>query len=232
MSKNVYIGKGKLAGKGVYAARDFKKGELVVPYKLKELTQAEFNALPDGEWEWTHSFHGKIFLFPEPERYVNHDDNPNTVIDHEKGGDVALRDIKKDEAITIDDRLELQYELDTLLKAYEEASNSCDFDNVDPLIADDAQYWFTNGKYEGKQAIRQAFEDTWAHIKDEKYSISDVTWVAKNYWVSACSYTFTSDGMVDGKRQTHVGKGTNVLKRVNGNWRMVHEHLSSDEVLK
>lgn len=30
-SLNVTIGKGKLAGKGVYAARDFKKGEPHVP---------------------------------------------------------------------------------------------------------------------------------------------------------------------------------------------------------
>jgi SnoaL-like domain len=63
---DVVIGEGKLAGKGVYAARHFKKGDLVVPYNLKELTQAEFDALPAGEWEWTHSFWGRIHLFPEP----------------------------------------------------------------------------------------------------------------------------------------------------------------------
>jgi len=73
---NVTIGKGKLAGKGVYAARDLKKGEMVVPFNLKELSQEEFDVLPDGEWEWTHSFSGKIYHFPEPERYVNHSDTP------------------------------------------------------------------------------------------------------------------------------------------------------------
>jgi hypothetical protein len=57
---DVTIGTGKLAGKGVYAAREFKQGELVVPYRLRELSQDEFDALPEGEWEWTHSFHGKI----------------------------------------------------------------------------------------------------------------------------------------------------------------------------
>jgi ketosteroid isomerase-like protein len=225
---DVTIGKGKLAGKGVYAARDFKKGELVVPYNLKELSQAEFDALPDGEWEWTHSFHGKIYLFPEPERYINHNDNPNTYPDASRG-DVALRDIKKGEAITINDKLELQHELDTFLEAYEKATNSRDFNNVAPLIADDAIYWFTNGTYVGKDVIRKEFEETWDRIKDEKYTISDIKWIATNYWVSSCVYSFVSNGIVDGKPHTFSGLGTNVLKRIGGNWRMVHEHLSMDK---
>lgn len=222
----VIIGKGKLAGKGVYAARDFKKGELVVPYNLKELTQAEFDALPDGEWEWTHSFWGKIFLFPKPARYVNHDDNPSTFPDLERRGNYALRDIRKGEAITINDRIELQHELETFLEAYQKAANSCDFANVAPLIADDATFWFTNGAFEGKRAIQNAFEDTWASIKDEVYTMQDVQWVAQNYWVSVFTYTFKSDGIVNGKRQVYVGRGTNVLRRVAGSWRIVHEHLS------
>lgn len=219
------IGKGKLAGKGVYAARDFKKGEVVVPYRLRQLTQTAFDALPPGEWEWTHSFYGKIHLFPEPERYVNHDDNPSTYPDYQKGGDVALRDIAKGEAITINDRLELQYELDTFLQAYEAASNSRDFDAVSPLIADNATYWFTDGTHEGKAAIRKAFEATWARIQNEQYTLSNVQWVATNYWVAACTYTFISDGLVDGKHQTFTGRGTTVLARRSGNWRVVHEHL-------
>src|SRR5579872_1893379 len=119
--KDVIIGNGKLAGKGVYAARDFEEGELVVPYHLKKLTQAEFDALPAGEWQWTHSFWGEIYLFPKPGRYVNHDENPSTFPDLERRGDFALRPIKKGEAITINDRIELQSELDTFLEAYEKA---------------------------------------------------------------------------------------------------------------
>ena len=224
--KSVFIGQGKLADKGVYAARDFAKGELVVPYKLKELSQKEFDDLPEGESEWTRSFHGKIFLFPEPERYVNHDENPSTHPDHKQGGDVALRDIKKGEAITINDRVELQYELETFLKTYETASNSCNFDRVAPLVADDATYWFTNGTFKGQAAIRKAFEDTWARIKKEKYTITDIRWVAMSYWVSACTYSFVSDGIVSGERRVFNGCGTSVLKRIRGNWRVVHEHLS------
>ena len=224
--QNVTIGDGKLAGKGVYAARDFKKGEVVVKYHLKELSQAEFDALPDGEWQWTHSFNGKIYLFPEPERYVNHDDNPSTHIDHEQDGDVALRDIKEGEAITIDDCTELQYELDTYLQAFEKANNGRDFTEIQPLISVDAIFWFNGGVYEGKEEIGQAFEDIWHRIQEETYTISDVKWIAKNYWVSACVYSFKATGVTNSKKETYVGRGTNVLRRIGGNWRTVHEHLS------
>jgi ketosteroid isomerase-like protein len=221
---DVVIGEGKLAGKGVYASRDFKKDEMVVPLNLRELSQQEFNTLPEGEWEWTHSFSGRIYLFPVPERYVNHDDNPSTLPTPE--GDIALRDIKKGEAITINDKLELQRELDTFLRAYELATNTCDFNVVSPFIADDATFWFTNGRYEGKESVRRAFEDTWNTIKNETYAISNVHWVAKNYWVSVCTYDFESDGIVDGRRRIYRGKGTNALARIGGSWRIVHEHLS------
>lgn len=223
---DVIVGKGKLAGKGVYAARDFKKGELVVSYNLKELTQDEFNKLPMSEREWTHSFWGKIHLFPYPPRYVNHSENPSTYPDLDKMGNFALRPIKKGEAVTIDDTIELRNELNTFLGAYEKAANSCDFDNVSPLVANDAVFWFTDGTYEGKKAIKKAFEQTWVKIQDETYSISNVKWIVATYWNSVCSYIFKSEGVIDGKKKVFKGHGLNVLKRIDGNWRIVHEHLS------
>jgi len=223
---NVTIGKGKLAGKGVYAAKDFKKGELVVPYNLKELSQAEFDALPHSEWEWTHSFWGKIYLFPEPARYVNHDDNPSTFPDLDRLGNYALRTIKKGEAITIDDTIELQHELDTFLEAFEKAANSRDFKKVAPFIADHATFWFTDGEYSGKSDIVKAFEDAWTKIQNEIYTISDVQWINSNYWAASCTYRFKSNNKIEGKRQIYKGRGTSVLRRIDGSWRIVHKHLS------
>ncbi|WP_051271804.1 nuclear transport factor 2 family protein [Shimazuella kribbensis] len=219
---NVIIGKGKLAGKGVYAAKDFEKGELVVPYNLKELSQSEFDALSHSEREWTHSFWGKIYLFSEPARYVNHDDNPSTFPDLDRRGNYALRKIKKGEAITIDDTIELRHELDTFLEAYEIAVNSRDFSKIEPLIADYATFWFANDEYSGKSDIKKACEDIWSKIQNEAYIISNVQWIASNYWVSACTYRFKYSG----KRQVYEGHGTNVLRRIDGSWRIVHEHLS------
>jgi ketosteroid isomerase-like protein len=223
----VTIGHGKLAGKGIYAARDFAKGELVVPYNLTELSQAEFDALPMGEREWTHSFWGRIFLFPEPTRYVNNADEPTTFPDLERQGNYALRDIKAGEAITIDDSIELLHELETFVEAYEKAANSRDFDRVAPLVADDATFWFTNGTFEDKAAIRRAFEDTYETIIDEKYSITNVKWVVATYWNAVYTYRFRSEGLVNGQKQIYEGYGTNALKRLDGSWRIVHEHLSS-----
>lgn len=225
-TSNVTIGQGKLAGKGVYAARDFKKGELVVPYNLRALTQAEFDALPNGEWEWTHSFWGRIFLFPEPVRYVNSADDPSTYPDLERQGNYALRDIGTGEAITIDDRIELRHELETFLEAYGRAVSTKDFSNVAPFIADDASFWFTNRNFEGKGNIRNAIEEAWKRIQDVACTPLNVQWIATSYRVASCTYTFKADDTASCEHQVYRIKGTRVLARLNGSWRIVHEHQS------
>jgi len=99
---NVFIGIGNLAGKGAYANYDFKKGEVVIKYNLQPITKMEYDELPEREKEFTHSFKGQIFLYSEPERFVNHSEIPNTYSDHILKADIALRDIKKGELITCD----------------------------------------------------------------------------------------------------------------------------------
>ena len=96
------IGKGNLLGKGVFANRNFKKGEVVIKYQLKPLTSEEFQNLPKNEKMFTHKHWGKIYLYSEPERFVNHSDSPNTYQDLQKQCDIALRDIIKGEPITTD----------------------------------------------------------------------------------------------------------------------------------
>ena len=98
----VIIGKGNLDGKGIFADRDFKKGEVVVKYNLKSLTRQELDDLPESEKKFVHKHWDTIYLYSEPERYVNHSDNPNTYQDLKNKCDVALRDIKKGETITTD----------------------------------------------------------------------------------------------------------------------------------
>jgi ketosteroid isomerase-like protein len=131
------------------------------------------------------------------------------------------------DAIPLDVK-ERQHELQTFLVAYEKATNSQDFSRVAPFIADDATFWFTNGTFVGKDEIQEAFEDTWQHIQDETYTISDVDWVAINDLVAVCTYRFKSDGLVNSKRQIYEGHGTNVLKRLGDSWQIVHEHLSKE----
>jgi hypothetical protein len=99
---DIYIGRGTLASKGVYANRDFKKGEVVIYYNLQPITRDEYTTLPNSEKMFVHSHYGSLFLYSEPERYVNHSDSPNTRQDLHNHCDIALRDIQKGEQITTD----------------------------------------------------------------------------------------------------------------------------------
>lgn len=102
---DVVIKKSKIGqfDKGVFANRDFKKGEIVVRHNnLKPLTEEEYQNLPESEKQYTHKHWGVIYLYPSPARYVNHSSNPNTVQNLKERYDVATRDIKKGEEITTD----------------------------------------------------------------------------------------------------------------------------------
>lgn len=100
--KNVTIGIGNLAGKGVYAARQFQKGDVVIQYNLKPLNDSEFESLTKSEKDFVHTHWNQRYLYSEPERYVNHSTDPNTSQNLEKQCDIALRDIKEGEMVTTD----------------------------------------------------------------------------------------------------------------------------------
>jgi catechol 2,3-dioxygenase-like lactoylglutathione lyase family enzyme len=101
---DITIAKGPMSGKGVYAARDFKKGEVVIAYELMSLTFEELKALSPEDYAATHNINGQIYLYPEPARYVSHSEDPNVRNDHEQQADIAIRDIKSGELITVDAR--------------------------------------------------------------------------------------------------------------------------------
>lgn len=98
----VTIGKGTMSGKGLYAARDLKKDEVVIKYELKPITFQELKALSPEDYAATHNVNGQIYLYPEP--VVSHSEDPNVRNDHEQQADIALRDIKTGELITVDAR--------------------------------------------------------------------------------------------------------------------------------
>lgn len=117
-------------------------------------------------------------------------------------------------------------ELEDFLRQYEAATNSHIFDNVQPLLATNAVYWFSDGSFEGYAAIRDAFEKTWATVKNEVYRIVGVRWVVRSDTIATCIYEFRWEGDISRIKRTGIGRGTNVMSRVGSNWRMVHEHLS------
>ena len=121
--------------------------------------------------------------------------------------------------------MDLVNDLEDLLKSYEEALNSYDFGQVAPLIAEDAEFWFSEGIHTGLDAIRAGFEMTWKRIRQQEYHIKNVRWYAADADVAVCGYTYSWTGMIGPQRHSGSGRGTTVLARRDGRWRIVHERL-------
>lgn len=113
------------------------------------------------------------------------------------------------------------------MTTYERCTNSHDFAQVLPLLAEDAVYWFTDGTFQGAPAIQAAFERTWAAIDQEVYTLQNLRWLAQDDQFAVCLYEFHWQGIINGQLAQGRGRGTNLMKRQDGRWVMTHEHLSS-----
>lgn len=100
----IYIRESCIQGKGVFAARPFKKGEIIfigkgrhLEFVIRTPKDSRIGPRRIGIWRhrWLESFRDNPLYF------INHSCNPNTGI---KGRVmfVALKDIRKDEEITFD----------------------------------------------------------------------------------------------------------------------------------
>ncbi len=103
---DVKVKKSSIHGTGVFAARNFKKGEVVVPWNyVKKLPEREIADLPEEELHYLMRLDDDTFaVVGSPARYVNHSCDANTVT--RDGADVAARDIAEGEEITADYRTE------------------------------------------------------------------------------------------------------------------------------
>jgi ketosteroid isomerase-like protein len=117
------------------------------------------------------------------------------------------------------------------MRTYEAAANAHNLDKTLELIADDAIYLFSDqSAHIGKRAIRKAVEFNFNSIKNEKYKIEHLVWLAASKEVAACVYEFNWSGEIEGRFVTGGGRGTTVLRYVDGNWRVAHEHLSRGRI--
>lgn len=114
------------------------------------------------------------------------------------------------------------------MKNYEDAANSRDFNKVQKFVSDDAVFWFTDGSYTGIENVRSAFEQTWNVIKDEQYYLQNLKWIYNDDNCAVCLYNFVSNGTIKGTLTKVIGRGTSVLKKIENEWKVVHEHLSLD----
>ena len=109
------------------------------------------------------------------------------------------------------------------LAAYAERINRHDFGVLLDLIAPDAVFWFSDGSHVGIEAIRAAFERTWAALPDEHYWLTEMQWIGEGDAAASCVYQFNwRSGSSGGS-----GRGTTVLALTDAGWRIVHEHLSA-----
>jgi uncharacterized protein len=100
---NVRLEESSLQGRGLFAMRDFKRGDMVLGWNEENRYVSELNirTLPEDLKKYVSLYQGKYLLIAEPERFMNHSCDPNTQTD-EKGIDIALRDISAGEEITGD----------------------------------------------------------------------------------------------------------------------------------
>jgi hypothetical protein len=210
---DVRVGSGELAGRGLYAARDFAPGEVVVSYRLEPLDEQAYLALPSGEDLFVHSFGGRRYLYPAPARFANHSDDPSCIQDFDQCCNIALRPIASGEPVTIDATEETARELDTFLCAYQLALGKRSPELLARLVASEAN------SYMDRQATRGRDEVVAATLDSYIVSLKEIEWVlGTGRWEALGSAQgLTADGGC-----AHV---TVLLKVIAGNWQMVYQHI-------
>ena len=97
--------------------------------------------------------------------------------------------------------------LDDWPKAYERALATQRWSDVDPLVHDDVCATFSDGsRYEGRTAVRGAFERNFAAIQDEKYAVSNLTWIRRGADHAVYVFEFAWSGLIGGQPSGGAGR--------------------------
>ena len=113
----------------------------------------------------------------------------------------------------------------TALSAYVEALNTHSWDRIAPHVAADTVFIFTEATFVGKAAAKAAFEKTFKLIENEAFSLHDIVWTVVTEDVATCHYEFRWNGLISGQESAGGGRGTSILRKVDGRWFVAHEHL-------
>jgi len=114
----------------------------------------------------------------------------------------------------------------SVLRQYGQVINEHDFDLLVPLISPDCTFWFSSGSHHGLDEARLAFEKTWDNIREEEYGINNEVWIIETAEGAVCTYSFKWSGLVGGERRSGSGRGTSCFRVEDGEWKLMHEHLS------
>jgi uncharacterized protein len=101
MTDKVIVKKSAINGNGVFAIRDFKKGEVILHWDISHvLTKEAVDKMSNDEKKYISLLNNTYVIMQEPEKFVNHSCEANTTA--KDFCDVAVRDIREGEEITAD----------------------------------------------------------------------------------------------------------------------------------
>jgi len=114
---------------------------------------------------------------------------------------------------------------ETALTTYVEKLNTHSWEQIASHVTEDAVFIFTEDTFVGKVAAKAAFEKTFKLIENEVFSLHDIVWTAVTDEVATCHYEFRWKGIIAGQESSGGGRGTTILRKVDGRWLIAHEHL-------
>lgn len=115
------------------------------------------------------------------------------------------------------------------LNHFEALAAKEDFSLIRDLIDERAVFRFNDGDFVGRAAIQAAFEKTWRgdpSVKKARFYLSDIVVLSTDRATATATYTYHWEGSQGGREFKIQGRGTRVLVREGGQFRIVHEHLS------
>lgn len=115
------------------------------------------------------------------------------------------------------------------LKDYIKATNSHDFNNVLKHLSTNAVYFFSDKKCFTIDDIRSYFENSWKIIVNEKYEAKNIQWLITEEKVTVCLYDYTYKGRMNDQDIEGGGKATNIFTKEKNDWKLIYEHLSSEQ---
>ncbi len=105
-SDKVIVKNSNIEGLGIFALRNFKKGEIVLHWNTSHiLSKEKIDQMSNKKKKYISFLDNKYVIMQEPEKYVNHSCNSNTIT--KKFCDIAIKNIQAGEEITTDYNKEL-----------------------------------------------------------------------------------------------------------------------------
>ncbi|WP_342531169.1 nuclear transport factor 2 family protein [Lysinibacillus sp. FSL M8-0216] len=114
------------------------------------------------------------------------------------------------------------------LERYIQATNTHDFNEVKVILHPQAVYWFSDKTCTTTEEIGAYFNHAWSVIQEEVYSAADIAWLTVDEKTATCLYTYHYEGYHNGKFVSGSGRATNIFTLMNGEWKLIHEHLSGN----